>query len=584
MADDAPAKSESPTGERTADKAALEVPHPWWALTATLIGLSMIIIDGSIVNVLLPDMVKDIGLTQTDTQWVNSIYSLVFAALLITVGLMADRHGRRLLFVMGTVVFLVGSVLSGSAQDPGFLIGSRAIQAVGASMMLPSSIAVINVMFSGKQRAMAFGFWGAVFGGAAALGPLLGGWLAQDFSWRYAFYVNIPVGIIATIMVLKFVPETKGGDTGEGLDIGGVLLSASGLGLIVYGLIEGQQYGWWTAIADFDLGPIHFNEGGVSIAPVAIFVGILLLVILVFWEEHRARMGKGILIDLSLFRIPRYAFGNVVALIVALGEFGILFVLPLWMVAVHGLDLITVGAILATLAVGTLGAGGAARHVSAVLGSTNVVRLGMVLEIIGILGIAALLSVTLSPWWLVIPLIVYGIGLGFDSAQLTNVVLSDVPPIKSGQASAMTSTFRQVGSALGAAVIGAVLFTGLGNILSDELAQESGISSEQQAQIVNTVQSSAGQAIPSLENVPGLGVAVTDAKEAYTEAAKLTAFVAAIFVFAGLLFSFGLPSDRKAKDEADPAPDEENSGGDAVGGNPDDPAAAPGAGDTPATT
>jgi EmrB/QacA subfamily drug resistance transporter len=572
MADESVQNSAPKMSERTQDKPALSVPHPWWALTATLIGLSMIIIDGSIVNVLLPDMVKDIGLTQTDTQWVNSIYSLVFAALLITVGLMADRHGRRLLFVMGTVVFLVGSALSGSAQDPSFLIGARAVQAVGASMMLPSSIAVINVMFSGKQRAMAFGFWGAVFGGAAALGPLLGGWLAQDFTWRYAFYVNIPIGIIATMMVIKYVPETKSGETGEGFDIGGVILSASGLALIVYGLIEGQQYGWWSAIADFDLGPIQFNEGGVSIAPVTIFVGIFLLVLLVFWEEHRARVGRSLLIDLSLFKIPRYAFGNIVALIVALGEFGILFVLPLWMVAVHGLDLITVGIILASLAIGTLGAGGAARHVSAVLGSTNVVRLGMVLEVIGILAIGALLSVTLSPWWLIIPLIVYGIGLGFDSAQLTNVVLSDVPSLKSGQASAMTSTFRQVGSALGAAVIGAVLFTGLGNILSDELAQEKGITTEQQAQIVDSVQSSAGQSIPSLAEVPGLERAVTDAKESYTEAAKLTAFVAAMFVFLGLLFSFGLPSDRKPQDAQ--ADGEAGDGGRSEGAEPSDPSSA----------
>lgn len=149
--------------------------HPWWALAALLLGLSMIIIDGSVVNVLLPTMVDDLDLTQTDAQWINSIYSLVFAALLITVGLLADKYGRRLLFITGIVIFIVGSIASGSSQNADFLIAARAIQAVGASMMLPSSIAVINVLFTGRNRAVAFGLWGAVFGGAAALGPLLGG-------------------------------------------------------------------------------------------------------------------------------------------------------------------------------------------------------------------------------------------------------------------------------------------------------------------------------------------------------------------------------------------------------------------------
>ncbi|HEV8025196.1 MAG TPA: MFS transporter, partial [Candidatus Nanopelagicales bacterium] len=201
--------------------------HPWWALSSLLIGLSIIIIDGSIVNVLLPDMVQDIGLTQTDAQWVNSIYSLVFASLLITIGLLSDRFGRRKLFLIGVAIFLLGSLGSGSAQDPSFLIASRAVQASGAAMMLPSSIAVINVLFEGRQRAAAFGLWGAIFGGAAGLGPLLGGWLAQDFSWRWAFLVNIPIGIIAALLVIRFVPENYGRKA-KGYDPLGIVLTALG--------------------------------------------------------------------------------------------------------------------------------------------------------------------------------------------------------------------------------------------------------------------------------------------------------------------------------------------------------------------
>ena len=280
--------------------------------------------------------------------------------------------------------------------------------------------------------------------------------------------------------------------------------------------------------------------------------GCVLLLLLVTWEKRRSELGKASLLDLSLFRIRRYGFGNIVALVVSLGEFGVLFVLPLWIQSVHGLNPLETGAILAFLAVGAIFSGGLARKASALLGPTRVVRLGMVLEVVGIVWVGLTLGVDRNPWWLAIPLVVYGLGVGFASAQLTNVVLADVPPIKSGQASAVTSTFRQVGTALGSAVIGAVLFTGLGTILDKTLAEEAGITDEQRQKIVDEVQGSAGQAIRGLEEIPGLTVVVKDAKESYTQAARDAAWVAAGLVFFGLVVSFALPRDRKEDYEGKP--------------------------------
>ena len=524
--------------------------HPWLALSALLIGMSMIIIDGSVVNVLLPDMVDDLNLSSTDVLWVNSIYSLIFAALLIPIGLISDRYGRRTLFLIGTLIFLLGSFGSGASTAPEMLIGFRAVQAVGASMMLPSSIAIINVTYTGKRRAVAFGLWGAVFGGAAALGPLLGGWLAQDFSWRWAFYINVPVAIIATIMVIRFVPESKL-DSADKLDPLGVLLSVTGLGLIVFGLIEGQTYGWWTQLQPFTLGPFT-HDGKLSVVPIALVVGMLLLILLVLWSKYRLGVGKTPLIDLPLFKIPRYGYGNVVALVVALGEFGILLVLPLWIQSVTGFDPLATGVILTGLAIGALVSGGLARKLSVALGPTRVVRVGMVLEIVGIVAVALVLDPARSPWWLMIPLFVYGVGLGLDSAQLTSVVLEDVPLDKSGRASAMTSTFRQLGSALGAAVLGAILFTGLGYFTTQDLKGVSNLPQDKQEQVVAQVKGSAGQAIPQLEKIPELAPEVAAAKAGYTRAARETAYMAAIFMLFGLLVSFGLPRDERGdRAEAD---------------------------------
>jgi EmrB/QacA subfamily drug resistance transporter len=431
------------------------------------------------------------------------------------------------------------------------LIAFRALQAVGASMMMPSSVAVINVLFTGRSRAIAFGLWGAVFGGAAALGPLLGGFLAEYYSWRWAFLINLPIGVAAAVAVLRLLPESKGPPV-AGFDLVGIVVSATGLALVVFGLIQAQDYGWWRAIEDVRLGPLHVSRGGLSVVPGTLAAGGALLFLLVLWERRRARLGRPALVDLELFRVRRYGYGNVVSLVVSLGEFGILFVLPLWMQSVHGYSSLGAGAILATLAVGTLVAGAGARRLSARFGATTVVRIGMVLEVVGILGIGAALGVERNPWWLAVPLVVYGLGLGLAAAQLTNVVLEDVPPARSGQASAMNSTFRQVGSALGAACLGAILFGTLGARLDHELEGVAGLPAERRESLVGEVRSTAGQVIPRLAADPALRTEVEDAKVAYTEAARITALAAAGFVSMGLLVSFGLP--RRPDEDTDPAP------------------------------
>ena len=530
-------------------EADVEIERPWWALIAVLIGVALIVLEGSLVNVLIPTIVDDLKIDRTQVLWVTSIYSLIFAAFLITFGTLSDRVGRRRLFLLGTVTFLVGSVLAGAATGGTMLIVARAVEAFGGAMMLPTSIALINVHFRGDKRAAAFGLWGAVFGGMAAFGPLLGGWMAQDFSWRWAFYINIPVGIISILLVVRFVPASRTNPAAGGVEPLGVILSALGLALVVYGLIQGQAYGWWLALNDIAIGPFTVGKGDISPVPIALFLGVLVLVGFVLWELHRTRRGQSVMMDLSLFRIRRYSYGNIVATIVSLGEFAALFMLPLWLQAVAGYDPIETGALIAVLGVGTVLAGGGAREVARAMGPTRLVRFGMVLEVIGLLGVAFTLSTQWSAWWLAIPLFVYGIGVGFDTAQLTNVVLEDVPPMKSGNASSMTSTFRQVGSTLGSAALGTLLFSALAASLTASLRADASIPEEQRASIVDEVVNTSGQAIIALERNPQLGTAADDAKTAYTDAARVMTLAAAGCIVVGLGFSFGLPSDRRRRED-----------------------------------
>ena len=535
------------TTAASVDTAVIEsnrLPRPWAGLIALLMGVSLIVLDGSLVNVLIPSMVNDLKLNRAEVLWCNSAYSLVFAALLITAGRLGDRIGRRRFFMIGTVIFMIGSVMAGSAPNPGILILARVVSAIGGAMMLPTATAIINVEFTGERRAIAFGMFGAVFGGMAAFGPLLGGWLTQDYSWRWAFYVNIPVGLLSLVLMFKFIPHSVK-EKMRGLDPVGVVLSAVGLGSLILGLIDGQQYGWWKALEAKSVGPFHFNPPGLSIAPVAIALGIVLLVAFGLWESHRTRTGNVALVDTSLFSIRRFTFGSLTALIVALGEFGVLFVLPLWIEAVHGFGPLETGAILAVLAVGTFISGGLARKAADALGATRLVRVGMIFEIIGVIGVGCALSTSWSPWWLAPPLILYGLGLGFDAAQLTNVALEDVPVSQSGSASSVTSTFRQVGSALGAAMLGAVLFSTFSGTLTRDISKETQYSAQQQQQIVDTVVNTSGQAIIAYEKIPGATAVVTDSKQSYTDAARYTAFAAAGLVAIGLVFSLGLPKDER---------------------------------------
>lgn len=193
----------------------------WSALAVLAFGLGMIVLDGTIVGVALPDIILDLKMDLTDAQWVNSLYAVILAALLLSTGSLADRWGRRLLFLVGMGAFVCGSVMASLIDTAGLRIASRAIQGVGAAMIMPSTLSTVNVLFRGHHRAAAFGVWGAVISGAAAVGPLAGGALTQYASWRWIFLVNLPIGVILFVAAMLLVPETRSAPRGRGADVGG---------------------------------------------------------------------------------------------------------------------------------------------------------------------------------------------------------------------------------------------------------------------------------------------------------------------------------------------------------------------------
>ena len=546
----------------------------WLAMVFISLGISMIMVDASVVNVVLPTIIKELHLTITDAEWANSIYPLVFAALLITFGRFGDRYGRRKIFISGAVVFVSASILVAFSTSGPQLIGARVIQGVGGAMMLPTSLALVNAMFKGRDRAVAFGLWGATIGGMAAIGPLVGGWLTTSYAWTWAFWINLPIGIVLVVGTLATVPESKEATIVPGIDFEGILTSSLGLGLLVFGLIEGQTYGWVRAVRDVDIFGLRTPTGTLSPVAPSFAMSAVFLIGFYLIERRRSAQGKVILLDFDLYRIRSFGWGSLVAMIVMLGEFGLIFVLPLFTQSVLGYTALTTGALVATIAIGVFLSGGSAGPLVNKIGGRHVVRIGMILEIVGTVMVASAISSSVSGWSLVPGLLVYGLGVGFATAQLTNVVLAQVPTNKSGQASGAQSTTRQVGSALGIAVMGAVLVTSLSSMLNSRLDTIDGLPPAAATRISDTVSRSAGISLIGLDkalaaqgvSAPLANDIVAESKEAMADASQRTIFAAAIFILFGLMCTFALPDDKTllaataAAEAAERAADQAESG------------------------
>jgi len=520
----------------------------WLAMPFVALGVAMIIVDATIVNVAVPTIIRELHVTARTAEWFNTIYALVFASLLITLGHTGDVWGRRRLFLTGTVVFVAASLVAAAAPSGSVLILGRFLQGIGGAMILPATLSTVNATFSGHDRAIAFAIWGSTIGGVAALGPLLGGWLTTDYSWRWAFLINVPIGAVVVAGIVFVVPETREPDLRRGVDWWGNLLLISGLATLVFGLVEGGQYGWWQLVAQFDAPGIRWPEGWPSPVAVAFVVSVISLVGFAFLERARRRQGRVVLVDLGLFGIRSFAAGNVAVAVVALGEFGLLFVLPLFLQGVLGYSALDTGLLFLALALGTFFVGGVTPQLARRITARGVARLGLALEAVGIVGLGLSLSPTVSAWEMVPWLFLYGTGVGMATAQLTGVILTDVPVEDSGQAAGIQSTARQVGSALGIAILGTILLTSLASYTRDALNHVSGLPSPTADRVVHIVRSSGGAAIGSLRDLPNGPQLVHLASAAAIDATRTVAFTAGAFILVGLVATLALPPTAREVD------------------------------------
>jgi len=469
-------------------------PKRWVALVILSTSLFIIVLDNTILNVAVPTIIREFHTQVSSMQWVISGYSLVFASLLISFGRLGDIIGRRRLFFVGALLFAAGSLVASLSHSVVQLfVGESLIEGIGAAMMLPATLSIISATFHGRERGIAFAVWGSVAGGAGALGPWIGGILTTDYSWRWAFRVNVVIAPLAVIAGWFSIHESKD-ERAKGLDPAGVVVVTLGLLALVFGIIEAARYGWWSPIGDQSIGGWTWPLDAVSVVPVSLAVSAVALTAFVVLERRRVAAGKPVVFDFSDLVHPGFRYGLINTIVLAMGEFGAFFVLPIFLQAGLHLTAIRSGTWLLPAGAMAFVGGGIGGKLSARFGPKYIITVGLTLEALGIWLYVVGFSTSTTFWSLLPALMLHGVGIGFATSQLTNVVLSDIPPQKAGSASGAAGMVRQVGTALGIALIGAIYVSQATSHVRDALAADSSIPAAVRAQVVAGVSDGVGRA------------------------------------------------------------------------------------------
>jgi EmrB/QacA subfamily drug resistance transporter len=423
------------------------VERKWWTLVVVCAATFMLLLDVTIVIVALPDIQQALHTSFSDVQWVTDAYALTLASLLLTSGSLADRFGRRLVFVIGLTIFTLGSLLCGLAQSPLMLILSRAIQGVGGAATFATALALLAQSFHGRERGIAFGAWGAVTGIATALGPILGGAITSGISWRGIFLVNLPIGAAAIAVTWWKVDESRSPRSSR-LDWAGFLTLTAGLVSLVYGLIRASETSW--------------SDTGVV---VCLILAVVLIALFVLVEQRNAAP----MFDLSLLRTPTFLGGSVAAFAMNGSLFAMLLYLVLYLQEDLGYSPLGTGARLILTSGVTMVVATVAGRLSSRVPVRWLIGPGLMLVGVALFLMAGLKGDT--GWTHLIPgFILAGIGSGLVNPPLASTAVGVVAPQRSGMASGVNTTFRQIGIAVGIAAYGSIFTAALSNGLEHRLA------------------------------------------------------------------------------------------------------------------
>ncbi len=550
-------KQTNAAGEGTGHEArkeflGMKLPHlateryRWIALLFIALGLAIVIIDNSVLNVAIPNILRDLNTSLVAIQWVVSGYALIIATLLITMGRLGDLFGRKRILLLGITLFVMGSLIASLSQTALILfIGEAIIEAIGASMMLTSSIALLASEFQGRERAIAFGIWGSVAGASATVGPLLGGYLTAFYSWRWSLRINVIVGIIA-LLGSVFIKESRG-ESERNFDWLGTFLSGLGLGSLIFSFIEAKDYGWWLPLKQFSLFGIAWPLKSISIVPFTLLLSVLALAWFVRHEHVLEKAGLSPLLRLSMFRDRGFSTGLAMLCIMAFGQIGVFFIMPIYLENVLGLNAFQTGLVLIFSSASIFLLGSISGFIASKINLRYLVNAGTLVVALGVFLIIRAISANATVWTLAPALIVFGIGFGLGASQLNNIIISSAPLKVAGEASAASATMRQVGASLGTAVIGAILVGSLVFNIAGTIHSDTSLTPSVQQDVISNIghiDVESGQISNAAPNAPKeMQVQIRDdINKALSSATRSALTVSFVFVFLGAIISFFLPN------------------------------------------
>jgi EmrB/QacA subfamily drug resistance transporter len=405
----------------------------WLVLVLVCIAQFMVILDATIVNVALPSIQHGLHFSATSLQWIVNAYALVFGGFLLLGGRASDLFGRQRLFIAGVAVFTIASLINGIATSSGVLIGGRALQGLGAALVSPAALSIVTTTFAeGKERTRALGIWSAIAAGGGAFGLILGGLLTETLSWRWVFFVNLPIGLAAALLSLRFIPNTRSEEKPETADVAGAVTVTGGLLVLVYAVVKAQAYGWGS---------------GKTIGLFAAAVALLAAFIVV---ELRS---KAPLIRLSIFRMRSLSSSNLSMLLVASGMFSMFYFASIYVQEILGYQPLKAGFAFLPFTFGIVIGAGAAQSLIGRLGIRLVTAAGLTIATVG-LALFTQVSVTGTYWSEIFPgVAVMSIGMGLTFVPLTLLATTNVQNEDAGLASGIFNTSQQIGGALGLAVL-----------------------------------------------------------------------------------------------------------------------------------
>jgi EmrB/QacA subfamily drug resistance transporter len=523
-------------------------------LLVVSLGFFMTLLDLTIVNIAIPNLITKLHASLDDVLWVINAYALVLAVLVITAGRLGDLIGPRIMFIGGIAVFTAASAACGLAPSPGWLIGFRAVQGLGAAMLMPQTLTIITNTFPPERRGAAFGVWGAVAGVATIAGPTLGGLLVTAFDWRWIFFVNLPIGVIVLAITPVIIPDVRLGRKHR-IDVWGVLLASASLLAICYGLVEGQKYNW---------GKI---TGFISI-PLVLGLGVVLL--LAFLLVQKLTQNREPLVPFAVFRDRNYSVVNWVSGVLAIGMMGIFLPLTIYLQSVLGFSALKAGLVMAPASLVSMFVAPVAGQMTDKIGGKFILMSGLTLFGAG-MGWLALIAHPNSTWpTFLAPLIVAGFGMGCIFAPMVTVAMRNIDPRMAGAASGVLNTVRQVGLVIGTAAVGALLQNRLVSSISSQASTRSAalppqvrgrFVTEIHKSAQNGIQVGAGQSGGSTHLGPGVPAQIVAeiariAHEVFTSAfvtaMRQTMLLPIILLAVGALSCLALKEGKRAPTPAQP--------------------------------